>query len=319
MRIKKDLKWALVLSGGGARGIAHVGVLSALAEMGLPEPSLVVGTSMGAIIGGLYACGMSPPEMIRFIRDKFDIAEYLDGFAFKVSGAMGKVFQTGQILGSVATRAGIDTGQQLLKLLEDLTGGKHFGETRIPFRCNAADLVSGREIVFSTGSVARAIRASMSFPGFFEPLLEGDQCLADGGLCDNMPVRIARDEGFKRVLAVEVNLFRPSPLGELKTFSKIVYRSLEVMLNVIDKKGPRATLTVHAANGATPYDFSRKLELISLGERAVRGSEGAVKAFFSGGPMAYAARQRNRECGISDQAGSRRVGGHDERPGRVYN
>lgn len=303
MRIKKDLKWALVLSGGGARGIAHVGVLNALAEMGLPAPSLVVGTSMGAIIGGLYACGMSPAEMIRFIRDEFDITEYLDGFAFKISGAMGKVFQTGQILGSVATRAGIDTGQQLLKMLEDLSGGKSFDETRIPFRCNATDLVSGREIVFSTGSVARAIRASMSFPGFFEPLLDGDHCLADGGLCDNLPVSIARDEGFKRVLAVDVNLFQASPLGDLKTFSKIVYRSIEVMLNVIDKKGPRATLTIRAANGATPFDFSRKLELIRLGEQAARGSEKAIRAFFSGGPVAYAARQRNRECGISAQAG----------------
>ncbi|AEF84392.1 patatin family protein [Treponema primitia ZAS-2] len=304
MRIKKDLKWALVLSGGGARGIAHVGVLNALSEMGLPAPSLVVGTSMGAIIGGLYACGMSPPEMIRFIRDEFDITEYLDGFAFKVQGAMGKVFQTGQILGSVATRAGIDTGHQLLKLLEDLTGGKAFDETRIPFRCNATDLVSGREIIFSTGSVARAIRASMSFPGFFEPLLDGDYCLADGGLCDNLPVSIARAEGFKRVLAVDVNLFQASPLSDLKTFSKIVYRSIEVMLNVIDKKGPRAALTIHAANGATPFDFSRKLELVNLGEQAVRGSEKAIAAFFSGGPVAYATRQRNRECGISGHASS---------------
>ncbi|WP_038078179.1 patatin-like phospholipase family protein [Treponema primitia] len=300
MRIKKNLKWALVLAGGGARGIAHVGVLNALLEMGIPEPSLVVGTSMGAIIGGLYACGMSPGELSRFLINDFDITEYLDSFVFKISGAMGKIFQTGQILGNAATRPGIDSGQQVLKLLEDLSGGKTFAETRIPFRCNAADLVSGKEVVFSSGSVARAMRGSMSFPGFFEPYWEGELCLADGGLCDNMPVRIAKDEGFKRILAVDVGLLQPVALSDLKTFSKIVYRSIEIMLDGMERKRrPGATLTIHAANGAIPFDFSRKRELIELGERAVRESKEAVLPFFSGGMIAYATRRRRRECGIS--------------------
>jgi NTE family protein len=298
MRIKKNLKWALVLAGGGARGIAHVGVLKALLEMGVPEPSLVVGTSMGAIIGGLYACGMSPGDLSRFLIHDFDISEYLDSFVLKISGAMGKLFQTGQILGNAVTRPGIDSGQQVLKLLEDLSGGKTFAETRIPFRCNAADLISGKEVVFSSGSVAQAIRGSMSFPGFFEPHWMGDLCLADGGLCDNMPVRIARNEGFKRVLAVDVGLFQPVSPSDLKTFSKIVYRSIEVMLDAMEKKRrPRATLTIHAANGALPFDFSRKRELIELGEQTVRECKDAVLPFFCGGIAAHAARKRYRECG----------------------
>ena len=202
MKIKKNLKWALVLAGGGSRGIAHVGVLNALQEMGFPEPSLVAGTSMGAIVGGLYACGMSPGAMKQFFISEFDIARYLDSFAFKISGILGKVFQTGQILGNAITRTGIDSGHLVLNLLEKLSGGKTFAETRIPFRCNAVDLVSGKEVVFSSGSVARAIRASMAFPGVFEPLMEGGRCLVDGGLVDNMPVRIAREEGFRRLLAL---------------------------------------------------------------------------------------------------------------------
>jgi NTE family protein len=299
MRIKKNLKWALVLAGGGARGIAHVGVLKALLEMGIPEPSLVVGTSMGAIIGGLYACGMSPGDLSRFIIDDFDITKYLDSFAFKMSGAMGKVFQTGQILGNVATRPGIDSGQRVLKLLEELSGGKTFAETRIPFRCNAADLVSGKEVVFSSGSVARAIRASMSFPGFFEPYWMGELCLADGGLCDNMPVSIARKEGFKRILAVDVGILQPASTADLKTFSKVVYRSIEMMLDMAEKKRrPKAALTLRAANGAVPFDFSRKRELIDLGEQAVKVSKKTLLPFFSGGIAAYAARRRYRECGI---------------------
>ncbi|MDR0630206.1 MAG: patatin-like phospholipase family protein [Treponema sp.] len=166
------LKWALVLSGGGAKGLAHVGILKALADRGFPEPSLVVGTSMGAIVGGLYACGISPAELIRFMLEKFDITTYLDSFVFKLNGPVGKVFQTGQMLGNFATRRGVDSGQGLLKLFEELTQGKTFAETKIPFRCNAVDLVSGKELVFSSGSVARAIRASMSFPAFFNPWLK---------------------------------------------------------------------------------------------------------------------------------------------------
>jgi NTE family protein len=302
MRIKKDLKWALVLSGGGSRGIAHAGVLNALQEMGVPEPSLVVGTSMGAIVGGLYVCGMSPGALSEFIINDFNITRYLDSFAFKVSGAMGKLLQTGQILGNVATRPGIDSGRMILKLIEDLSGGKTFAETRIPFRCNAIDLVSGREVVFSSGSVARAIRASMSFPGFFEPLWDGDCCLVDGGLSDNMPIHIARSEGFKRILAVDVTLFQPASPVELKTFSKVVYRSVEAMLNMAEKKRhPGETLILRAANGAIPFDFSRKRELVDLGERAVRVSKKALVPFFSGGPAAYAARKRYRECGICEE------------------
>jgi NTE family protein len=304
MRIKKDLKWALVLSGGGSRGIAHVGVLNALLEMGVPAPSLVVGTSMGAIIGGLYASGMRPGALSQFIIKEFDITEYLDSFAFKISGAMGKLIQTGQILGNVATRPGIDSGNRVLKLLEDLSRGKTFAETLIPFRCNAMDLVNGREVVFSSGPIARAIRASMSFPGFFEPLWDGDHCLVDGGLCDNMPIHIARNEGFTRILAVDVGLFQPASPAELKTFSKIVYRSIEGMLNMAEKKRrPGETLILHAANGVIPFDFSRKQELVLLGERAVQESKKALLPFFSGGLAAYAARKRRRECGICAENG----------------
>ena len=79
-------QWALVLSGGGAKGLAHIGVLKGLEDAGFPKPSLVAGTSMGAIVGGLYACGMSPGEMARFITEDFDIADYLDSFAFKIQG-----------------------------------------------------------------------------------------------------------------------------------------------------------------------------------------------------------------------------------------
>jgi NTE family protein len=282
MQINRNLKWALVLSGGGSKGIAHVGVLQALAEMGAPQPSLIVGTSMGAIVGGLYAAGMSAEELLRFTLERFDISEYLDSFVFKMNGPVGKVLQTGQILGSLTTKRGIDSGKRLLKLFEDLTENKTFADTRIPFRCNAVDLMSGKEVVFDSGPLARAIRASMSFPAFFEPLIDDGRCLVDGGLIDNMPTRIAREAGFKRILAIDVYRFRNFPLSVLNTGSQIVYRSLELAIHQMDRKsGKGATLTIHAGDDTSAFNFFKKKELIEVGKRAVWDNKRRLSAFFS--------------------------------------
>ncbi|GHV89154.1 patatin [Spirochaetia bacterium] len=285
MKVQKNLKWALVLSGGGAKGLAHAGFLKALMEMGAPEPSLVVGTSMGAIVGGLYASGMSPADMNRFILDEFDITKYLDSFVFKLNGPVGRILQAGQLLGNLAGKPGIDSGNQLLGLLRHLSGNRRFEETRIPFRCNAVDLISGNEVVFDSGNVAEAIRASMSFPVFFEPVLMGNQCLADGGLVDNMPIHIAASAGFTRILAVDVGGFRPAPAADFVSAPKIVYRSLEVVLKIMHQRKTDydKALVITASDKATPFAFTKKKELAALGEQAVRDNEKALTAFFGGG------------------------------------
>ncbi|QQO09206.1 patatin-like phospholipase family protein [Breznakiella homolactica] len=299
MKINKKLKWALVLSGGGAKGFAHIGVLKTFSEMGFPEPSMIIGTSMGAIVGGLYACGMSPEEINRFALEEFKLEEHLDSFVFKINGIVGRVFQTGQIIGNLATRPGIDSGQMILQLLEKLTGGKTFDDTRIPFRCNAVDLITGREVVLKTGSVARAIRASISFPAFFEPFQEGDDYLVDGGLANNMPVFIPRLEGIPRVLAVDVGGFQILPMESMKTGPKIIYRSMEVALhNIRHTEEPRADLTIRASGDETPFSFSRIQSIIDLGAQAVQENRKAVNAFFGSGIGAYFARAKYRECGI---------------------
>ncbi|MDR2518829.1 MAG: patatin-like phospholipase family protein [Spirochaetaceae bacterium] len=292
--------WALVLSGGGAKGLAHIGVLRGLMDRGFPPPSLVVGTSMGAIVGGLYACGMHPKEMARFVAEEFDLAKHLDGFAFKINGPVGLIFQTGQIVGNLAVKTGIDSGQGLLRLFEELTGGKTFEETAIPFRCNAVDMVSGEETVFKTGPVARAMRASMSFPGFFAPLIDGGRCFMDGGLADNMPVWIARSEGFKQVLAVDVVAFQTARLSSLKTGVQIIYRSMEIALKSMTVKSKRqAALTLRASDSrASPLNFARKKEFIALGEEAVNVSHEPLSAFFSRRIGSGIPWKRPRECGI---------------------
>ena len=281
---KGTIEWALVLSGGGARGLAHIGVLRELEDSGFPRPSMVIGTSMGAIIGGLYACGKSPAELERFVRKDFNIGVYLESFAFRLNGPVGKVFQTGQALASLATRPGIDKGQKLLELFEELSGGKTFAETAIPFRCNAVDLLSGKEVVFSSGPVARAMRASMSFPLFFDPFIDGGMCLVDGGLADNMPVKIARDEGFSRVIAVNVNRFDAEDPDDPRNGPQVIYRSIECVLNAMTKMGIRADLTLDVSDDATPFSFFRQREFIELGRRAVRVNRKNLDDFFGQTP-----------------------------------
>ena len=278
---KSKYLWALVLSGGGAKGLAHIGVLKALEDAGFPRPSLVAGTSMGAIVGGLYACGVSLEEMSHFAIEEFNISDYLDSFVFKIEGPVGKVFRTGQILASLATRPGIDPGQRVLELLTALSGGKCFDETEIPFRCNALDLLTGREIVFSSGSVAKAMRASMSFPVFFEPFIHNGMCLVDGGLLDNMPVAIARGEGFRRVLAVDVNRFSLQKSWDFKNGPQIIFRSIECALNATEEKKFPADLTLNVTNDTTPFSFFRQKEHIALGERVVRENLAALETFFT--------------------------------------
>jgi NTE family protein len=302
MRINQKLRWALVLSGGGAKGLAHIGVIKALEEKGYPKPSLIAGTSMGAIVGGLYASGMDIREMARFALEEFDITRYLDSFVFKLNGPVGKILQAGQLVGSLAGKAGMDSGNQVLALIEKLLGCKNFEEARIPFRCNAVDLISGEEVVFRSGNLARAIRASMSFPVFFEPLAEGGMVLADGGLADNMPVRIAGEEGFRHILAVELGAFKTRPARDFDTAPKVVYRSLEVILNRIRKqagKGYPALVLKAADDNATPLSFDRKQELVALGGRAVRENEKVLEAFFGSGLRASMARRLFRKSGGS--------------------
>jgi NTE family protein len=286
MRINRKLRWALVLSGGGAKGLAHIGVIKALEEKGYPEPSLIVGTSMGAIVGGLYASGKVIREIARFVLEEFDITQYLDSFVFKLNGPVGKLLQAGQLIGTLTGKQGMDSGNQLLALIAKLLGCTNIEETCIPFMCNAVDLISGKEVVFRSGNLARAIRASMSFPIFFEPLKEGTMVLVDGGLVDNMPIRIASEEGFKHIMAVDVGAFKTRPTHNFDTAPKVLYRSLEVVLNMMRDQARKdyPALVLNAASvDTTPLSFDKKRELVALGGQAVQENEKELAAFFGSG------------------------------------
>ncbi|MDR2552264.1 MAG: patatin-like phospholipase family protein [Treponema sp.] len=312
MGINKKLKYALVLSGGGARGLVHVGVLCALEEAGYPPPSLIAGTSMGAIIGGLYASGMKPQGIRRYVLEELDIPGFMESPLFRLEGPLGKLFQTGQIIGNIATRPGLDSGGKVLAILEKLTGDKKIEDCGIPFICNAVDLGSGREIIFRSGSLAAAIRASMSFPVFFEPWIEGDLCLVDGGIADNMPVKSAQEAGralgIRRILAVDTRRWQDMPPDTFKNGFSIILRCFEAMVHVSETAAARKKrrdrsppVLVLCASDKTPVTgFSRKRQLLKLGQAAVRTSGAELGIFFGTGFRAAAARFRRPfdRCGI---------------------
>jgi NTE family protein len=308
MGINKKLKYAIVLSGGGARGVVHAGVFRALEEAGYPPPSLIAGTSMGAVIGGLYASGMGGAALKRCVLESLDIGNFMESPVFRIEGPIGKIFQTGQIIGNIAVRPGIDSGAKVMKLLEELTGGKTIEECRIPFLCNAVDLSTGQEEVFRSGSLARAIRASMAFPFFFEPLVDGKRCLVDGGVINNMPVRLARETGkklgIKRVLAIDTRRWNVIPSHSLRNGTGVILRCFEVMVHASETRGgPEKSagvpdLVIHASDRTSPFDFSRRQQLVHLGEAAIHQSRTELEAFFGGGPGAALARRRSGSCGI---------------------
>jgi NTE family protein len=292
-------KWALVLSGGGAKGLAHIGVLKAFEKFGFPKPGLVVGTSMGAIVGGLYACGMTPEKMESFLISKFDIRNYIENFAYQLTG--GPILRFVQIEAAVHElifKQGIDSGSKVMELLSRLTEGKSFGETEIPFRCNAVDLITGREIVLREGGIAEAMRASISVPGIFKPVDKDGMLLADGGILDNLPVHIAREAGFRNVVAVRAKAGGQAAREDLKTGIDILLRVFETA-TASSGRLPEdlPSIEIIADDGSSAVEFDKKRELLALGEKAVEERQADLDAFFASVPKRWLLVLKNKRKG----------------------
>jgi NTE family protein len=176
---------ALVLGGGGARGLAHIGVLRRLEERSVPLEA-IVGTSIGALIGGLYAAGTSLAEMEAVLRktDKLTVAKILrPGFS----------------------ASGLIDNDRVRKFLKSFVGKTTIEELPLPFRAVATDLISGEEIVFDKGPLAEAILASIAIPALFMPVYHDGRYLVDGGLSNPLPVSVARPLSAAPCVAVNVS------------------------------------------------------------------------------------------------------------------
>lgn len=179
-------KIGLVLGGGAARGLAHIGVLDRLHRARIPV-DVIAGTSAGAVVGALYAAGIKPDAMRVIVHDKLKWQHF------------------GSLVDVALPKSGLIGGKKLTKTLREVFGGElEFKDLATPFACVAVDIDSGQEVVMREGSVLSAVRGSISIPGIFVPARREGRYLVDGGLLNHLPVNVAREMGADFVIAVNV-------------------------------------------------------------------------------------------------------------------
>ena len=187
---KKNLKIGLTLSGGGARGFAHIQILKAFDELGI-KPAYISGTSMGAVIGSMYASGLSALDIGELFKN-LKLKQFLRLFDLSVKGS------------------GLLKGNRIQEIFETALRGKTFSDLEIPLKIVATRYYKRDQLVFESGKVDFAVRASMSIPGIFEPVpYEGD-LLLDGGLVNLIPFDILEDD-CDHVIAIDVSEEIPGP------------------------------------------------------------------------------------------------------------
>ncbi|HXX10714.1 MAG TPA: patatin-like phospholipase family protein [Burkholderiales bacterium] len=287
-------KIGLVLGGGGAKGISHIGVIKVLEELHVPV-DYIAGTSMGSLVGGAYASGMSSDEMARFVtgldwarvfRDlppRQDQSVYLKRLSQENLwplvlgiGRDGVSFPSGAI-------AGQQLGFALDKLAAGAAGARTFDELEIPYRAVATNALTGKMVVFDRGDLARVMRASMSVPGVFAPAQIGDGVYFDGGLVRNLPVDVVRAMGADVVIAVTLE----TPLAtrdQLNNALTVTVQMIDILMQQ-NVQGQLETLTdadvqIHPdLDGYGSASFDQAAKLIPLGEKAARAMADKLKRY----------------------------------------
>lgn len=277
-------KIGLALGGGGARGVAHIGVLAALEKLGIPI-DYIAGTSMGAVVGGLYASGMSPEEIEASFRDA-DWRYLLNDAPprpSKTFRSKERDFELDQNVelgvskqGEVQLPEGLVAGRKLLVNLRELTlpvqGIHDFDQLPIPFRAIATNIETGQKVVLAHGNLAEAMRASMAVPGIFAPYRINGQMLVDGGLTSNLPIETVKAMGADIVIAVDV---APVLLksDQLNSVVSVTNQMLDIMIG----QNRAAQLAL-----LTPRDVHIRLEMPSASSADFVNSPKNIAAGFAG-------------------------------------
>ena len=274
----------LVLSGGGARGAAHIGVIRALEEMHVPVDA-IAGTSMGAVVGGLYAAGLSGQEIEQvfasldwqdLLRDRTPRKDLVyrrkqDDRSFLATGGLGINADDGVML-----PLGLLQGQKITQVLRSATmrvaDVQDFDHLPTPFRGLATDLETGEPVVLRSGDLATVLRASMSAPGVLAPVDIDGRLLVDGGLVDNLPVDLAREMGVDVVIAVDVSFPLANRAG-LESPLDVTNQMIAIMV----RRGTQASMKeLHPGDvlvspdlgRMTSIDFSKMNQVMVAGEVA---------------------------------------------------
>lgn len=287
-------KVGLVLSGGGAKGAAHIGVLKILEQHNVPI-DYIVGTSIGAYVGGLYALGYSPEEIENImlnlpwnesysdfvprksllysdqaLRDKYNISLRL--------GYSDNTLKTpsGLLLGQTAT--------QLLRLSTDVIAQfESFDQLAIPYRAVATDLATSKAVVLDSGSITKAMSASAAVPSIVEPVVINNRLLVDGGISNNMPVDVIRKMGAQRIIAVDIG----SPLAtkdEIKNTIDVLNQLSTILTNnttvkQVKKLHPHDLYIRPQIDGLSTTDFSIMPQALALGISSANEQLDKVKTF----------------------------------------
>jgi NTE family protein len=277
----------LVLSGGGARGTAHIGVLKVLEQMRVPVDA-IAGTSMGAVVGGLYASGLTARDIEKIMtsinwqdafsdrppREDLDLRRKEEDETFLVKYHFG--IRDRQFV----VPKGLIQGQRLTETLRRLTLPvariSNFDELPTPFRAIATDLETGDSVVISSGDLTTAMRASLSAPGVFAPVEREGRLLVDGGIADNVPVDIARTMGVDVLIVVDVG----SPLLTRKQLTSAPVISNQMISILIERNAQAQLATLGSGDilirpdlgNASAFDFGSVARVISVGEKAARAS-----------------------------------------------
>jgi NTE family protein len=280
------MKWprkriGLALGGGGARGLSHIGVLRVFEQANIPI-DIIAGTSIGAMVGGAYASGISTEELESLVQEYVNSTEFQSSTVKSMADVYNREkdhlkhkiqsFLKNQIyILQMLFKPGILSPHDFQIMINYFIPDIQIQDTIIPFRAIATDLISGEQIVFSQGPLRKAVLASCAVPGVIEPIQEGDKLLSDGGIVSLIPVRVARDEGADIVIAVVVdNDIRTD--DELKTVKDIYYRACEITsakLEAYDLMDADIVIRPDVKN-LHWTSFSKAVDLVSEGEKAAQ-------------------------------------------------
>ncbi|MBF0728806.1 patatin-like phospholipase family protein [Bacteroides acidifaciens] len=276
-------KVGVVLSGGGAKGMAHIKALKVIEEAGIPI-DYIAGTSMGAIVGGLYAIGYTPEQLDSMVR-KQNWTFLLSDRVKRSAMSLTERERSEKFVISIpftktpkdAASGGLMKGQNLANLFSDLTMGYHdsidFNKLPIPFACVAADIVNGNQIIFRNGILSTAMRASMAIPGAFTPVRQDSMVLVDGGIVNNYPADVAKAMGADIIIGIDVqNALKPA--DKLNSVPDILGQIVDITCQANHEKNVNLTDTYIRVNvdGYSSASFTPAAidTLMRRGEEAAR-------------------------------------------------
>jgi NTE family protein len=235
-------KIGLALGSGGARGFAHLGVIMALKDAGIPI-HLIAGSSMGALVASFYGAGIDLERL------------------YKLSTA----FKRKYFLDFTVPKMGLISGKKVKEFIKVFTHGKNIEELSIPIGIVATDLLTGEKVVFKKGPVAEAVRASISIPGIFVPEKYKGRILVDGGVTSRVPVSVAKEMGADMVIAVDVSMVKRN--AEITSIYDVIMQSIDIMqTEIINSREMTADVMIRPpVENYSSRAFTNIEEIINIG------------------------------------------------------